>query len=352
MGWIYIRVNGTGNAWPVPLGSEHPFYDIENQEELANVSFSIIKSSTRDINRDSIEWEILVDAGHGVVQYLIRHHNRLPEAIVLTHAHLDHTLSLDWIMQSHYKHYKKKKKMPLFASRPAWSFVEASFPQLTALAGFHELKPGVAGKINGIPELSMRYFPVYHGERANGPGMLVFEVDTKGAKPKKIIFTGDILCPLLRKADFRYLQEADYLFTDANNRFPYPASNHWSISVDAPEGSGESGYLREFREQISCTHLIAPHIPVPRDREIHAYFDEFLACCNDLMPLSVLDFTARVRPRKVLLVHYGGIEDRNHHGQEILNPFQLENWAGAQAETRNLESQFIVPRPGDLFPLE
>jgi len=35
MGNIYIRVNGTGNAWPVPLGSNHPFYNREDQEELA-----------------------------------------------------------------------------------------------------------------------------------------------------------------------------------------------------------------------------------------------------------------------------------------------------------------------------
>ena len=351
MGNIFIRVNGTGNAWPVPLGSDHPFYNREDQEELANVSFSIIKSSSAEIRRETIEWEILVDAGHGIVQYLIRHQNRLPEAIALTHAHLDHTLSLDWIIQSHYKHYNNERKMPLYSSRPAWSFVTDSFPQLPPLTDFRELKPGVAGRIEGIPEIGLTFFPVYHGERANGPGMIVFEAAVEGEKVKKIIFTGDILCPLLRKADYRYLQGADYLFTDANNRFPYTPSNHWSISPDAPDEQGESKYLRAFREQISCTHIIAPHIPVARDPVIHAYFDEFLAYCNDSIPLSVLDFTALVQPRKVLLVHYGGIEDRNHHEQEILNPVQLENWTSAQAETRKLNSEFIVPRPGDLYPV-
>ena len=351
MEYIYIRVNGTGNAWPVPLGSDHPFYNPENQEELANVSFSIIKSQAAEISRDSIEWEILVDAGHGIVQYLVRHHNRLPEAIVLTHAHLDHTLSLDWIMQSHYKHYNKEKKMPLYSSRPGWEFVAAYFPQLPPLTDYRELKPGLSTAIDGIPELSLTFFPVYHGERAMGPGMLVFEVSREGEKPIKVIFTGDILCPLLRKADYRYLQEADYLITDANNRFPYPNSNHWSISPGAPDGSGESEFLRGFREQISWTYLIAPHIPVARDPDIHAYFDEFLASCHDSIPLSVLEFTGLVHPGKVLLVHYGGIEDRNHHGQEILNPVQLENWAGAQAETRKLESKIIVPRPGGLYSL-
>ena len=179
--------------------------------------------------------------------------------------------------------------------------------------------------------------------------MLVFETAVNGEQPRKIIFTGDILCPLLRKADYRYLQDADLVFMDANNRFAYPNSNHWSITPDEPGGTGESKFLKAFREQISCTHLIASHIPVVRDPEAHAYFDEFLAYCNERVPMSVLEFTAMTHPRTVMLVHYGGIEDQNHNGQEILNPVQLENWTNAQAETRKLDSEFIVPRPGDLF---
>jgi len=179
----------------------------------------------------------------------------------------------------------------------------------------------------------------------------VFEAGAEGEGSKKIVFTGDILCPLLRKADYRYLQEADYLFTDANNRFPYPSSNHWSISPDAPDGSGESGFLRAFREKISCTHLIAPHIPVARDPEIHAYFDEFLAYCDERIPLSVFEFVERINPGKVCLVHYGGMEDRNHHGESLLNPVQLENWTNAKAELKGLASSFLVPRPGDIYEI-
>jgi len=351
MGYIFIRVNGTGNAWPVPLGSEHPFYDKENQEELANVSFSIIKSETEKISPSSIAWEVLVDAGHGVVQYLVRHNNRIPEAVALTHAHLDHTLSLDWIMQSHYRHHNKEKTMPLYSSHPCWRFVQDSFPQLLQLTDFRELKPGIKSLVEGIPELNLTFFPVYHGERSRGPGMLVFETVNSKGKSSRVIFSGDILCPLLRKADYRYLQEADLLFVDANNRFPYPGSNHWSIIPEEHGKKDESKYLKAFREQISCSHLIAPHIPLTRDQGVHDYFDEFLAYCNERIPLSVMDFTTLIRPEKVMLVHYGGIEDRNHNGQDILNPVQLENWANAEAETRGLQSEFIVPRPGDFFAL-
>lgn len=351
MSCIFIRVNGTGNAWPVPLGSEHPFYDTGKPEELANASFSVIKTKSEIITRESIEWEVLIDAGHGVVQYLIRHNNRIPDAVALTHAHLDHTLSLDWIMQSHFKHHNRQRRMPLYSSRPGWDFVRSSFPQLPPLTDFHEIKPGVMTDVEGAGDLRLGFYPVYHGERSLGPGMLVFEARHVDGQDRKVILTGDVLCPLLRKADYRVLRDADYLIVDANNRYPYPGSNHWSISPGAPDGSGESKYLKAFREKISCTHLVAPHIPVARDPEVHAYFDEFLAYCNEKLPLSVFDFAAMTGPRKILLVHYGGIEDRNHNGEEILNPVQLENWANAEAEIRNIRSEFIVPLPGDLYKL-
>ena len=110
MSKYYVRVNGVGNAWPVPLGMDHPFYDPKIPEQLANVSFSLIKTSGGNPDSDNIDWEVLIDAGHGIVQYLIRNGNRLPDAVILTHAHLDHTLSLDWIIQSYHRHHKKEKR--------------------------------------------------------------------------------------------------------------------------------------------------------------------------------------------------------------------------------------------------
>jgi glyoxylase-like metal-dependent hydrolase (beta-lactamase superfamily II) len=349
----YIRVNGVGNAWPVPLGTVHPFYDPGDPEQLANVSFSILKLSSDPvkgtIDPQSIEWEVLIDAGHGIVQYLIRHGNRMPDAVVLTHAHLDHTLSLDWIIQSFYRLHGKEKRMPLYASRQGWDFFTSSFPQLPQLIDYHELKPGEKRDIEGIPGLELTPLPVYHGEKAPGPNMLVFEIGAPGKDPARVLFSGDLMCPLLRRADYRYLQEAGMAFLDANNRFPYTASNHWSICSEGPEGRSESKYLKAWRQQLSCTHLVAPHLPVVRDRVVHAYFDEFLAYCDENMPLSVFDLCSRIRPLKTMLVHYSGMEDKNHNGGELLNPVQLENWANAEAERRGIASEFTVPRPGDLF---
>ena len=351
MGKYFIRVNGTGNAWPIPLGSEHPFYDPEDQEQLANASFSILKSSSAEAESGSIEWEVLIDAGHGIVQYLVRHGNRLPDAVVLTHSHLDHTLSLDWILQSYYRYHGKEKRLPLYSMRPGWDFVSASFPQLPPLTDFYEIKPGQAGAIEGIPELVLTPFPVYHGEKASGPSMLVFELSVPGQDPLKMIFSGDLLCPMLRKADYRFINNADLAFLDANNRFPYTGSNHWSICTENPDGKKESRYLKAWRQQISCTGMIATHLPGPSDPLIHEYFDEFMAYCDESMPLSVFDFCRRVGPKKTMLVHYSGMEDRNYYDEEILNPVQLENWASAEAERRKVPGEFRVPRPGDLYEL-
>ncbi len=347
----YLRVNGVGNAWPVPLGTPHPFYDARDPENLANVSFSLIKSASGNLDPEKIEWEVLIDAGHGIVQYLVRHGNRLPEAVVLTHSHLDHTLSLDWIIQSYYRYHRKERKMPLYASLPGWKFVCSSFPQLPPLTLYHELKPGEARAIEGIPELTLTPFPVYHGERAPGPCMLVFELRVTGKETLKLIFSGDLLCPLLRRADYRFMQGARLAFLDSNNRFPYTDSNHWSVCSEGPDGVGESKYLKAYRQQLSCTHLIATHTQVRRDPQIHAYFDEFLAYCDGSIPFSVFDFCRRVNPETALLVHYSGMEDRNHHGEEILNPIQLENWTNAEAERREIRTGFRVPGPGELIEL-
>jgi phosphoribosyl 1,2-cyclic phosphodiesterase len=330
---------------------DHPFYDPEDPEQLANASFSILKSSSPDAETGSIEWEVLIDAGHGVVQYLVRHGNRLPEAVVLTHSHLDHTLSLDWILQSYYRFHKKEKRLPLYASRPGWDFVAASFPQLPPLTDYREIRPGETGAVEGIPELLLTPLPVYHGEKVTGASMLVFELDLPGRERRKILFTGDLLCPLLRKADYRFIRNADLAVLDANNRFPYTGSNHWSISPDNPDGSTESKYLKAWKQQMSCTGMIATHLHAPPDPEKHRYFDEFLAYCNENMPLSVFEFCHRISPAKAMLVHYSGMEDRNYYNEEILNPVQLENWANAEAERREIGTGFRVPRPGELFEL-
>ena len=43
MNKYYLRINGRGNAWPIPLGQKHPFYSSGDEIDYANASFSIME---------------------------------------------------------------------------------------------------------------------------------------------------------------------------------------------------------------------------------------------------------------------------------------------------------------------
>ena len=39
MSGLFLKINRIGNAWPVLLGEEHPFYNRNNIQDLSNASF-------------------------------------------------------------------------------------------------------------------------------------------------------------------------------------------------------------------------------------------------------------------------------------------------------------------------
>lgn len=343
---IYIRTNGRGNAWPVPLGKEHPFYDKNDAGDLANASFSIIQY---DENKN-IRKELLIDAGHGAIQYLIKSHNRIPEAIFLTHPHIDHTLSVDWVVQSYWRQHKKK--YPIYASQLCWEQMSATFPQLKNLVHFKALLPGKAVQVDEFTGMEITFLPVFHGESALGAGMLLFE-HGKGQNKHKALFTGDVLIPLLRKQDMKILQNCEVVFTDANNRYPYPNSNHWSVCrpelIDEPESGLLKGWLRGKGNKLSW--LISPNLSVKFDKTAHGYFESFLreTYSGQKIILSVFDFAKAIDAKNINLVHYSGSEDNKFYDKEILDTEGLEIWANKKASQAMLKSKFIVPKSGGLF---
>ncbi len=384
---IYIRVNGRGNAWPIPLGQEHPFYSRNNIEDYANTSFSIINTNGNKINlsesgrpdsvisykkihNHNINWEILIDAGHGIVQYLIKHNNRLPEAIVLTHPHIDHTLSIDWIIQSYYR-YNNNKRYPVYASKLRWELVVQSFPHLKNIVKFNELKYGIPLKIKEAPNLKVIPFPVFHGENAPGATMLTFEYEDENLQKHKAIFSGDLLCPLIRHSGYQLLTDAKVLFVDANNRFPYPGCNHWSIISEPPEKPGRerTNFLAQWKENLNFSYLIAPHSTsrqtattmgagqasgqtVKQNKAIHPYFADFLKEKNEnKLCLSVLDFVKNISPQNTMLVHYSGGEDLKYYNKEQLSGAELLEWTNQQAKNHNISSKFYVPQVGSIITI-
>lgn len=60
---LEIVVHGRGNAWPVPLGEDHPFYNRKDPLDLSNAA-----SSLQLMEADKVLSSVLIDAGHGTVQ--------------------------------------------------------------------------------------------------------------------------------------------------------------------------------------------------------------------------------------------------------------------------------------------
>jgi len=348
---IFIRTNGRGNAWPVLLGKGHPFYSKNKFEDIANSSFSIISKNGNEQGEDNINWEVLIDAGHGIVQYLIKENNRIPEAIFLTHPHIDHTISIDWIIQSFYR--SESKKFPVYATKLCWESTLQSFSHLKSMVEFHELKPGVSTSVAEIKQMSVTAFPVYHGDQVLGSAMLVFEVEDVNKEINKAIFSGDLLCPILRKQDIEYLADAKVIYVDSNNRFPSISTNHWSIVSNNPNSKNISNKIVEYKQNLSLTRIVSPQIKREFDTITNEFFDLFLKEKfheNDIC-MSVFDFLEKMRIENAMLIHYSGNEDRKNYNENILNENDLLKWAINEAKQNKINSNFYVPFIGHFFKL-
>ncbi|MFC2137075.1 MBL fold metallo-hydrolase [Bacteroidota bacterium] len=339
MSRLHIRVFGTGNAWPILIGSEHRFYDRHNPGDLANTAFSIFETN----KKKNIIWEVIIDAGHGVPQHILNDYNRIPEAIVLTHSHLDHTAGLDWIVQSHYR-INKSHPFPIYCTKLCWDYLINSFPHLNGLMEHIELIPSITTNIKEVDGLNITPFPVYHGPNSKGAILILAELEQN----KKIIFTGDILCPLMRKTDYKKLKNPDFLFADANNRYPYPNSNHWSI---LPGFINENeDFLTKWKSKINISYLTKPHTYNNSDKIISNYIDEFISeqYQNFDVPISILDFAKLVQPKKIGFVHYSGLEDHTYYDQRILTKIELLEWCRS---TIGGKYDYTVPTSGEIFKI-
>jgi glyoxylase-like metal-dependent hydrolase (beta-lactamase superfamily II) len=345
-----IRVNGKGNAWPVFLGTEHPMYNRENADDLSNASYSLITYCGDWINSESIQWEVLIDAGNHTVPFLLKNENRIPEAIVLTHGHADHILGVDWVAQSHF--FRFKKKYPLYCSPQVWDMASQSVPHLKSVIDFKELLPGVPTYIAEVKDLQVTAFPVFHGEGASGASMLFFEDLNNAFRPA--VFTGDMLSPLLRRKDYETISNAAVVYIDTNNRFPYPSSNHQSFTPSIPIHEGRGNPMQDWLQKVKFTYLLAPHIPLKYNNEVHTYFDEFLYDWSNLaeLPVSILQFAKLSKIPHFKLIHYSGWYDKEFYNLEVFGKSDLEKWSQMEAIEFGLKiTQFSVPEVGEFFNL-
>ncbi|MBA7522084.1 hypothetical protein ES705_14197 [subsurface metagenome] len=345
---VAIRINGRAPAWPVLLENEHPFYAPYSPGSLASVSYSIL-AYEESVPENKL-WETVVDAGHNTVPSLIQHGNRIPETILLTHAHNDHVLGVDWIVQSYYFKHRKSKKYPLYSTKEVWySFIQL-FPYLQDIIAHTELLPGRKTLIKETGNMFVTAFPVYHGESARGASMLFFEGE--GLQPA--IISGDLLCPLLRKKDYQTLNRARVMFVDTNNRYPDPLSNHTSFTSRLPGKKEKADKLTMWFNSTSLKRLVDPHICSNCHTSIRHYFDEFMTDWKQVsdVPHTILELNKLLKIPEVYLVHYFGYYDRINYSEDLMNTHMLEKWANNCAKEMNMyEEIFKVPQVGELINL-
>jgi glyoxylase-like metal-dependent hydrolase (beta-lactamase superfamily II) len=330
---VKLIVHGRGNAWPVPLGETHPFYDKTDYRDLANAAFSLVVSEGGMVSGD-----ILVDAGHGTIQSLISGANRIPHCICLTHGHMDHTLSVDWVVQSYWRLHQKEKRYPIYATRSVFRFLVCSYPHLEDLVELRELFAGEKVDMEIPGDVCLTPFPVFHGQSAVGASMLLFE--TGG---RRILFTGDLISPLLREADYQRLRDVDLLVVDSNNRFPWPRTNHWSFAGHPDRPLERSEPLQTFLQTMQKDQFSTPH----QEEQSSAYFKQLGEEWNvATQPFTILEFLQMISPRKVALVHYSGAEDLKYYGEPLLSSAQMEGWVKKTVSDAGIGSTLIIPKAG------
>jgi glyoxylase-like metal-dependent hydrolase (beta-lactamase superfamily II) len=377
-----LKIHGRGNAWPVLLGQEHPFYKREDYRDLANASYSL-----RMKDGKGREVELLVDAGQGTIQSLLGDRNQIPQGICLTHGHMDHILGVDWVVQSHRRGMEEAAPYPLYAPAPVQEALLNNYPYLEEHISFLPLSPGTPRPLSTLTgqarleEAQLTAYPVYHGSYARGASMLLFRLGRK-----RVLFTGDLITPLLRNRDREALRGADLVVVDCNNRFSWPRTNHWSFAGLPDHPLDRSPQLMDYLEHIKPGDFIQPHLGeeartkakafmdgeaptkakafmdgeaptkskafMDGEAPIRAYLDELAAdWARDPQwqeqPFSILEFCRLYQPRKVILVHYSGAEDVKHHGQPQLSAPQLEEWAQVVAHEAGISSTFKVPATGE-----
>ncbi|MGD2035944.1 MAG: MBL fold metallo-hydrolase [Bacteroidales bacterium] len=345
---VAVRINGTAPAWPVFLESKQPFYFPATCESLGSVSYSIL--ADRRGKGESRLWEVLIDAGHNTVPYLIRNGNRIPEAILLTHAHNDHVLGVDWIVQSfRYKH-NKSKKYPVYSTRAVMQEFLRLFPYLEEAVEHTELLPGRKTPVKETESLEVTAYPVFHGSATPGASMFCFEGN--GFHP--VIITGDMLCPLLRKRDYHSIGRAAAMFTDTNNRFPDPYSGHASFVSHLPGTKDPPEKLKQWFKTTKIEQLIQPHLDGDQDKATREYFDEFASDWQEIneLPHTILGLNDYLNIPEVYLVHYFGYYDKTNYNKELLDRNSLEKWANQVAKEKHMKNVvYKVPRTGDLIRL-
>lgn len=336
---FWLRVNGRGNAWPIQLGKSHPMYQEDGINEYANASYAICKTTGSEYNITEIEWEIWVDAGHGTPSAILNHHNRIPDAIVLTHPHFDHILGVDYIVQCYYR--QNQKRYPVYASEACVKMFQATLSHLNDYIHWNILPVAHQISVNEAAGLSVTAFPVYHGLSAKGASMLLLN---HMSFKNKLLITGDVLFPLIQEKYLTQFSNIHLMLVDTNNRFPSPKTNHWSLI------NNDSSILNEFLSHFSFESIRQAHQSSEQALEyVNTFIHEVKS--TDQLISHIFQFATLIKPDVVGLVHYSGAQDKEYYQEAVLNTSQLQEWVNQTKNEHNLSAKFTIPKTGELYQL-
>jgi len=260
---------------------------------------------------------------------------------------MDHTLSVDWVVQSYWRLHDRRKTYPVYSTLPVFKFLIQSYPHLEELIDFRELVPGISRSIGMDGSFKLTSYPVYHGKSAVGASMLLFE-----KYGRRILFTGDLLTPLIGKKEFLALSGVDLLVVDTNNRFPWPRTNHWSFAGDNEDPFKRNKVLASFAESLDWKTLSGPHDPDRVGTQTRDYFRKLGERWSPgEHPFTIMEFLRYLEPRKVMLVHYSGMEDQKYYNEPALPAGELHSWAIRKVESAGISSEIIIPETGAIYEL-
>ncbi|MEA3461208.1 MAG: hypothetical protein U9R49_04950, partial [Bacteroidota bacterium] len=236
----------------------------------------------------------------------------------------------------------------IYATLPVYRFLVRSYPHLEDMIEHRELEFGeTVAPCEEMP-FHLTTFPAFHGQSAVGASMLLFEHDER-----KILFTGDLLAPMLRKEDYASLMGVDLLVVDTNNRFPWPRTKHWSFAGSPEDPLIRSEILEAFAMELSWEKVSGPHVQEGISEKNRAYLSDLETVWNQReVPLTILEFLERIDANKVMLVHYSGAEDMKYSGEEILTSRGLQDWASETAEQAEFSGDILVPASGQRIQID
>lgn len=198
-----IKILGSSSGWPIPrIGCQCEQCTSTDEKDKRWRSSMLVD-------------DVLIDAGPDAYHQFMKYGVSKIKALVVTHAHLDHTAGI-WDVNP--TKLREVKTAPLYSLEKTWKFVKRVFPE----ARFDEkiIKPEDKFEIDG---LKFECFPVVHSLMEPAVGLRI---------DGKVVYIPDVR--MIEKKFEKYLEGVELAILDGSClEYAFPAWTkswgHWSM---------------------------------------------------------------------------------------------------------------------------